>query len=122
MEIKIKKADIIFICILIAIILASIIPMISHSNSSEDSEVLIYVNGELESQHPLDTNTEILLDSIGTVVIRNGRVHMENCFCKDKLCERFGEISKSYQTIICLPSKTIIKISAVKKEFDDISG
>ncbi len=122
MNIKIKKADIIFVCILVAIILISIVPILSNSSLTENSEVLIYINGELEIQHPLNSNTEITLDNIGTVIIQDGYVHMENSYCKDSLCEHFGKISKPYQSIICLPNKTIIKISAVDNEFDDVSG
>lgn len=122
MEIKIKKADIVFICILVAIILLSMIPMFSNEESTVDSEVAVYIDGELELTHPLNSNTEIHLNNIGTVVIKDGYVYIKDSSCKDKLCEHFGKISRSYQSIICLPNKTVIKISSAEKNFDDISG
>ena len=122
MEIKMKKADIIFICLLITIILSSMIPIISSRKLSENSEVLIYINGKLEHQLPLNSNTEIQLTDIGTVVIHDNLVYIKNSSCKDKLCEHFGKISHSYQSIICLPNKTVIKISSAENDFDDISG
>ena len=122
MEIKIKIGDIIFIAILIIIICLSLIPIFSDSQSVEDSTVYIEIDGVKYAEVPLDSNEEIVIENVGTVIIDGMQVRIENTTCKDKLCERMGNISKSYQSIICLPNKVIIKIISNSNEFDDIAG
>lgn len=122
MEFKIKTGDIIFITILVFIIILVSIPIFSTDISEKDSMVSIEINGVKHSLIPLDTDSEINIDGIGTVKIKDSEVYISEPTCKDKLCERMGKISKSYQSIICLPNKVIIKIIAKTAELDGIAG
>ena len=41
--------------------------------------------------------------------------------CPDKLCVSQGKISRSGQTIICLPNKTMVTIKGGKSEYDGVA-
>lgn len=45
-----------------------------------------------------------------TVKIENGEVFMKSADCKNQICVKTGKISKSGETIICLPNKVIVEI------------
>ena len=54
------------------------------------------------------------------VVIYDGEVRMEEADCPDKLCVLQGKISRSGQTIICLPNKVMVTIKGGKSEYDGV--
>ena len=62
--------------------------------------------------------------NLGTnkVRIEHNGVYMENANCPDKLCVHQGRISKTGQSIICLPNKIIVEIVGKKPDVDAVSG
>lgn len=62
--------------------------------------------------------------NLGTnkVRIEHDGVYMENANCPDKLCVHQGRISKTGQSIICLPNKIIVEIVGKKPDVDAVSG
>ena len=62
--------------------------------------------------------------NLGTnkVRIESDGVYMENANCPDKLCVHQGRISKTGQSIICLPNKIIVEIVGKKPDVDAVSG
>lgn len=79
----------------------------------------IYLDGELYKTLPLTENATVELDHL-IVIVQNGSVRVEDADCPDKICEKRGEISKSGQSIVCLPNRVVIKISG-KGEVEAIS-
>lgn len=119
----IKKADIIFVGILIIIILISTFPLLLNTSNSADMRVSVIKNGTVLYDIPLNTDSETKIENVGTLVIKKGKAHLEDVCCNDKICSKLGEISQPCQTIICLPNKTVIKINSTgKAELDGISG
>ena len=53
--------------------------------------------------------------------VKNGAVSFVNASCPDRLCEREGFLSKAGQTAVCLPRKTILRISGGEAEVDLIA-
>ncbi len=64
---------------------------------------------------------EIDVDGHNKVVIAGGEVWMESADCPDKLCVGRGRISRSGQTIICLPNKVMVTIKGGKSEYDGVA-
>lgn len=64
---------------------------------------------------------EIDVDGHNKVVIAGGEVWMESADCPDKLCVGQGRISRSGQTIICLPNKVMVTIKGGKSEYDGVA-
>ncbi len=60
------------------------------------------------------------IDGHNKVVIYDGEVRMEEADCPDKLCVLQGKISRSGQTIICLPNKVMVTIKGGKSEYDGV--
>ena len=55
-------------------------------------------------------------DICNTVQIKNGKVKMIYADCKDKICKNHKEISKSNESIICLPNKVEVTVISDKSE------
>ncbi len=68
-----------------------------------------------------DKRKEIDIDDHNKVVIAGGEVWMESADCPDKLCVEQGRISRSGQTIICLPNKVMVTIKGGKSEYDGVA-
>ena len=62
-----------------------------------------------------------------TLVIKDGKAHLEDSSCPDHLCEHMGEIDKVGQSIICLPNRVVVEIrnksgSNSTQEYDTIAS
>lgn len=68
-----------------------------------------------------DERKEIDIDGHNKVVIADGEVWMEAADCPDRLCVAQGKISRSGQTIICLPNRVMVTIKGGKSEYDGVA-
>lgn len=83
-------------------------------NNNEGNFVQIEVDGKVVANLPLDEDTVYEIkkgDKItNKVVISNGKVDMTFADCRDKICVNHKEISKTNESIICLPNKVIVMV------------
>ncbi len=115
--------------ILIAIV-ASVIALVSQLNSNTDSlRCVIRVRGEMYESIKLNEVTESLtLEVEGelplTVYVTESSVKVQSSACYDKLCEHSGEITRSGQSIVCLPAKVSVTLESTAKhnDFDAVVG
>ncbi len=72
---------------------------------------VITVNGEEVCRLPLDTDTTREING-GThlVVVESGEVWVERADCPDGICMNHLPISKSGQTVVCLPYRLVITV------------
>lgn len=103
-----KKRDFITLITIFILILFSFIA-VNLSRASIGSFVKITVDGQLYDVLPLSENTTIELDS-NTIVISDGKACMSEATCNDKLCKSHSPISKSGESIVCLPNRVVIEI------------
>ena len=79
----------------------------------------IRVNNEVVQTLDLNRNTRITLQGKNNItlviVVDNGSVYVESSECPDKICVNKGRIFKEYETIVCLPAKTIIEIKTLSE-------
>ena len=80
-----------------------------------------YYSSLLAGENQQSERREIDIDGHNKVVITDGEVWMEEADCPDKLCVLQGKISRSGQTIICLPNKTMVTIKGGKSEYDGVA-
>lgn len=120
---KFKKGDLILV-VFIGIIVS--IPLLwnfihtsgSQASSGEASKELIAVvtrDGKRVAEVDLNKVTEPqyihLEDGIQlTVEVEKGRIRVLDADCPDKICVKYGWLTKPGDQAICLPSKTIVKI------------
>ncbi len=88
--------------------------------------VRITIGGAVYGSYPLDQDQEISVEAdgeqINLVCIRDGSVSMEQATCPDELCVKQGAISKTGQTIVCLPHELVVEVYGTdEKEYDAIS-
>ena len=114
---KIRKADILLVGFLL--VSAALSFLIIRAGSTDGSYAVVWVEGAETSKYRLSRNGRYVLNGgTNTMVIEDGKVHMEDAECPDKLCIHMGTISYTGQAIICLPNKLVITIEGVPGETD----
>ena len=123
---RMKKKDIIFL-VVVFIGLAGIAAgfYLTHQDTGA-SVVQITVNGEIYGTYPLDVDKEIPIQKDGKttnlLVIKDGKADVTEADCPDKLCVHQKAISKTNETIVCLPNKVVVQvIGAGESELDSIA-
>lgn len=105
------KNDVIFI---VAVMLAVIIFGLCYFlMRGEGDVVVVTVDGELYGEYPLDVDTVVEIrsgDGVNVLVIRDGEAHVEEASCPDGICSQHKPISKSKESIVCLPNKVVISV------------
>ncbi len=92
----------------------------------EGDYVVVIVNGNITETYDLTTNREITLsyqdETYNILKIENHHAVVIEASCPDKLCCKQHAISKTNETITCLPNKVIIKVVSEKENVDIESG
>ena len=109
------------ILLLAIVILAGVIFAVSTATKSAGSTVLITLNGSTYAEVSLSEDAEIDVDGLLTVVIDGGEVYVCESTCPDGLREGMGKISKSGESIVCLPNGVVVKITSDEPEYDFIN-
>ncbi len=118
MKHKLKSDLLLFIAV---VLIAGLIFALTTAMKSAGSTVLITLNGPTYAEVPLSENAEIDVDGLLTVVIDGGEVYVCESTCPDGLCEGMGKISKSGESIVCLPNGVVVKITSDEPEYDFIN-
>ncbi len=82
-------------------------------NKDPGDYVIVRVNGEALYELKLKENItkEIVTENgTNTIVIEKGEAYVSNADCPDKYCAKHKPVSRSGESIICLPHKLEIKI------------
>ena len=82
-------------------------------NLKDGKRVNVLLNGKTVATYNLtDTvKTNVSPDSKNILVIENGKAYISEADCPDKICVAHRKISKTGETIVCLPHKLVIEIS-----------
>lgn len=117
-----KKADIILAVLLVAAGLA-ISYYLSFGQTAGD-ELIINVDGEKFGSYSLFEDRDIVIKQhghINKVTINDGIVSMSFSDCKGQDCVHQADISKTGESIICLPNKVVLEVAGGSTEFDSIA-
>ena len=132
-----KKADLI---LLAALIVCGIIASVALAHTGADGgEVRLSKGGREIGRYALDEDINILINrttvemtypagqeiafeeapqDYNIVAIRGGEVSVESADCRSQVCVDHRPISKSGESIICLPHKLVIEIVSPDKARD----
>ena len=93
--------------------------------SHAGDRIRIEHDGQLIGEYPLSEDQTIYLPDTenytNILIIEDGKAHMDEADCPDKLCINQGKINKAGQTIVCLPNKIVITVlSNADKDFDTV--
>ena len=91
----------------------------------QGDSVVVTVDGSTYGTYSLAKNQEIEITIQGihtnTLSIQDGYAKMTYGDCPDKLCVHQKRISKSNETIICLPNKVVVLVDSEKEsQFDSM--
>ena len=116
-----KKRDIIFICAILA--LSAILFVAFGFLRRDGAYVSVKVDGKEIATFSLLTDGEYILNG-GTnrLVIKNGKASLHDSSCPDRLCEKLGEISKSGETITCLPNRLTVTVHSSEQSGVELVG
>ncbi|PWM47482.1 MAG: hypothetical protein DBX47_00680 [Clostridiales bacterium] len=112
---KVKASDIILIVLLLLLCFSPLLFI-----GGRGITATVSINGITACIIELDKDYTKTFDGLGTIVVKNGKIHFENALCPDKSCEKTGEIYRSGQSIICIPNRLVIRIDG-ESEVDGIA-
>lgn len=112
-----------FVIVLALLALAFIIYFLPASDA--DDMLCIYIDGELDRCIDLtkDEYSEFEITSefgFNKIIIESGKVRVSESSCDNKLEIKAGEISRSGQSLICLPNRLVVTIEG-KDEYDAVT-
>jgi hypothetical protein len=116
----VKKGDIIILAALLCI--AALIFCALHFLTPGGDNVKIEVASKTVATLPISEdatyNVEIGGKVTNTVEIKDNRVKVTFADCPDKICKNHRAISKSGESIICLPNKVVVSIEGKNNQVD----
>lgn len=115
-----KKRDLILIA---AVLLASVLLfLIVELTQKDGARVVIRIDGEKVAEYSLLQDGSYELNGgTNTLVIKDGYAYLSDATCPDKLCVRFGRISRTGEVITCLPNKLTVTVFGAKASVDLVS-
>lgn len=117
----IRKADLVLALLLIVI---GLIASYTLSVGSEAGQmVYIFTDGKQYASYSLSEDRTIEIDQndhINKITIKDGQVSMTFSDCSGQDCIRQGKISKTSQSIVCLPNKIVVEIRGGDSQYDAV--
>lgn len=123
MKLKQYKKDIIIIGLIlfVAIVLVALIDLLKQPGEY----VVVNKNQEEIGRYLLSEDNEIKIiideDNYNILVIKDNKAYIKDATCPDHICVKHAKISKTGETITCLPNKLVIKIEGQNQEVDVMS-
>lgn len=115
-----KKRDIILIASILIVAIAFF--LIVELTKEEGAGVTVKVDGVKVAEYSLSKNgTYPLNGGTNILVIENGKAYLTDANCPDKLCVHQGKISRTGETITCLPNKLTVTVFGAEESVDLIS-
>lgn len=113
MELKKHKKEAMLIVIILLISCALLlVNRILFSKPARQVEIT--VNGEVVKTLDLNKDADFVVEAYnkGTnhIIIKDGKVHISEATCPDKICLHQGEVEHTGEMIVCLPNRLIARI------------
>ncbi|MGN1133827.1 MAG: NusG domain II-containing protein [Oscillospiraceae bacterium] len=115
-ETKLRKSDII-LCIAIVVVSIGMLIAFAAFGGEKGETAVITVGSKKYGEYPLNEDKEIKISTdsgYNVVQIRNGKVTMLEADCPDKYCVKQSSVSKTGESIVCLPHRLVIEIKSSK--------
>ncbi|MBC6695999.1 NusG domain II-containing protein [Terrisporobacter mayombei] len=113
-----KRKDFILIGLVLIVIVVSF--GVNFIINNKDSDYIeIYVDNKLYKTYSIYDEDEFRIntkDGYNIVKIHDHGVEITEASCTDKVCVKSGFITKSSESIVCLPNKVNIKIKTHNKD------
>ena len=94
-------------------------------NSDKPEQVTVKVDGNVVYSESLSKDIEYKVDGYdggyNIVVVQDSKVSVKEADCPDKVCMNSGQISKSGDTIVCMPHKVVVEIEGGEGTVDSVA-
>lgn len=121
----IKKGDIITAAVILVVCLALFLGLYVF-NPNNGNYVQITQSGTVIATLPLDRDSEYDVENGGeitnTVEIKGGEVCVTYADCPDQICVDHSSISKTGESIICLPNEVVVSVIGQDGNENEIDG
>ncbi len=123
-----KKGDLILI-VSIGIMASVVIACNTFSSTSSSNHITAVITQDGKVIKSIDlsalNNPEtVSLDYLGikqVITAEKGKIRFSESECRDKICIKFGWLTKTGDNAVCMPAKTVITIVGDNKQLDSIS-
>ena len=109
-----KRNDIKLLIIVLALAIMAIIFMLFIRK--EGDKVIVTIDGEVVKTFDLHTDKTYNIEGedgkFNLLVIKDGKAHIEDASCPDKVCVNHGDVKYNNETIVCLPNKVVVEIQS----------
>ena len=99
------------------LLIAAICFLVFFLSMKEGKYVSVTVDGEQVYKHSLSENEETVILGANSgsgeqnvLVIEDGNAFVKSANCPDKICVSHRKISKTGETIVCLPHKVVVSV------------
>lgn len=109
------------IILAVSIILISLIALLIFRESASGNYVSVSIKGAEKLRLSLNQNIERIIETENgnnILKIENGKVSVSDADCPDLLCAKHRAISKTGETIVCLPHSLVIRVVSDKNGLD----
>ena len=112
-----KKPDIIIYVTVLALLIASFF-IWGRVQGDTGDYIVVSVNGNEMMRLPLSIDTEKKVEGFSglscTICIKDGEASVTEADCPDKLCAEHSPISRSGESIVCLPARITLTIQGTE--------
>ena len=89
----------------------------------EAERIQVSVDGQVFGVYSLHKDQEIKINDTNYLIIKDGVADMIEADCPDQICVNQKAISKTGETIVCLPNKVIVDVKGVESgELDAVTN
>lgn len=118
-----QKADLYLIAGLLLVSLAAY-AILQFAVKKEGSYAVVRVDGQVVRRLSLKQDTNITVEGYeggeNVIIVDEGSVYMQDADCPDKICVRTGKISRTGETIVCLPHRVVVEITGDEQAVDSM--
>lgn len=111
------KRDIILVLVMLAVAMMALL-IINYGVKKKGTYAVVKVDGQELYKLELDKDTTIDVagyqGGLNRIEVKAGKVSMTEADCPDELCVKTGKISRTGETIVCLPHRVVIEIKSAQ--------
>lgn len=111
------KRDIILVLVMLAVAMMALL-IINYGVKKKGTYAVVKVDGQELYKLELDKDTTVDVagyqGGLNRIEVKAGKVSMTEADCPDELCVKTGKISRTGETIVCLPHRVVIEIKSTQ--------
>ena len=103
------------IFLVVALLLFSLVIFVIFKVNLKDGNCIkVTIDNEVKYCYNFNEDIEVVINdgkNTNTLVIKDGKASISTANCPDKICVAHRAISKTGETIVCLPHKLVVEIT-----------